>query len=496
MGDSVMFDTPVYVRDKKNHYIDIVAISDLYNGQKVIAENRIQATYKKNRRSEILTHEGWRDIKTVFLKKNKLKKPICVTHVSNGIIKSTYDHCLFVGGQEKAANELAVGDKLDVFRPEISMKTVEFVNDEIAWLLGQWVSDGAIFDSNYFMLADTNIEIINKLRSIIDKYFLTRTEVKTKEYFDGIRKPIHILTSTRCNELDVLIKSCISKNSKVKKIPQSVLNAPNNVRMAFLQGFRDGDGTKVKDQYRYFNKSMPVIAGLQYLTRCVGIDTGITIYKGKPELLNLCERKSSMVDDGVIKSFTEIGAPEFLYDIETDAGTFVSALGDIVIHNSKMGLHARLMSQACRKLVSAIGKTETVCIFINQFRSKIGVIYGDPRVPTGGNALKYYASVRVEMSSVGKIEKDGVQVGNRTKVKVTKNKCAPPYKVAEFDILYGEGIDSVGEVLDLSAAQGVVQKRGSHYYYGETKLGSSRDSARKLLCDNNELVLEIRGKLV
>jgi recombination protein RecA len=163
---------------------------------------------------------------------------------------------------------------------------------------------------------------------------------------------------------------------------------------------------------------------------------------------------------------------------------------------SKMGLQARLMSQALRKLTAAISKTNTTCIFINQLRDKIGVTYGSPETTTGGNALKFYASVRLDIRKVTAL-KDGEEVkGNQTRVKVVKNKMAPPFRKAEFDIMFGEGISRTGELVDLGADLNVIKKSGSWYSYNETKLGQGRDTAKECLRDNPELAEEIEGKIM
>lgn len=163
--------------------------------------------------------------------------------------------------------------------------------------------------------------------------------------------------------------------------------------------------------------------------------------------------------------------------------------------DSKMGLHARLMSQALRKLTSTISKTATCCIFINQLREKIGVMFGNPETTTGGNALKFYASIRLDIRKINQI-KDGEEVvGNRVKVKVVKNKVAPPFRKAEFDIIYGEGISRVFEIIDLGVENNIIKKSGSWFSYGETKLGQGRDSVKKLLVDNPELADEMEGKI-
>ncbi|HAR20652.1 MAG TPA: recombinase RecA [Cytophagales bacterium] len=159
--------------------------------------------------------------------------------------------------------------------------------------------------------------------------------------------------------------------------------------------------------------------------------------------------------------------------------------------DSKMGLQARLMSQALRKLTGTINKTGCSCIFINQLREKIGVMFGNPETTTGGNALKFYASVRLDIRRIGQL-KDGEEIyGNRTKVKVVKNKVAPPFKVVEFDIMYGQGISKVGEILDLGVELEIIQKSGSWFSYKGNKLGQGRDTVRDLLLDNPELMEEL-----
>jgi recombination protein RecA len=164
--------------------------------------------------------------------------------------------------------------------------------------------------------------------------------------------------------------------------------------------------------------------------------------------------------------------------------------------DSKMGLHARLMSQALRKLTSTISKTKCTVIFINQLREKIGVMFGNPETTTGGNALKFYASVRLDIRRSTQIkDTDGEVQGNKTRVKVVKNKVAPPFKTAEFDIMYGEGISKIGEILDLGVAYEIVKKSGSWFSYGDTKLGQGRDAVKALLLDNPELAEELEAKI-
>ncbi len=163
--------------------------------------------------------------------------------------------------------------------------------------------------------------------------------------------------------------------------------------------------------------------------------------------------------------------------------------------DSKMGLQARLMSQAMRKLTATISKTGCTCIFINQLREKIGVMFGSPETTTGGNALKFYASIRLDIRRIGQIKDGDEIVGNRAKVKVVKNKVAPPFRICEFDIVYGQGVSKVGELVDLGVETNVVQKSGSWFSYEGAKLGQGRDSVKQLLIDNPEMAIEIERKI-
>lgn len=163
--------------------------------------------------------------------------------------------------------------------------------------------------------------------------------------------------------------------------------------------------------------------------------------------------------------------------------------------DSKMGLQARLMSQALRKLTGTISKTNTCCIFINQLRDKIGVMFGNPETTTGGNALKFYSSVRVDIRKLNQLKDGEESTGNRVRVKIVKNKLAPPFKKAEFDIIFGEGISRTGEIVDLGVECNIIKKSGSWFSYGETKLGQGRDGVRQLLLDNPELAGEIESKI-
>lgn len=188
--------------------------------------------------------------------------------------------------------------------------------------------------------------------------------------------------------------------------------------------------------------------------------------------------RSSAVDIVVIDSVAAL-TPKA--EIEGDMG------------DNKVGLQARLMSQALRKLTGAVSKTNTTCIFINQLREKIGVMFGNPETTTGGNALKFYASVRLDIRRAAQLKDGDEVIGNQTRVKVVKNKVAPPFRKAEFDIMFGEGISRSGEIVDLGADMGIIKKSGSWYSYNETKLGQGRDAAKQCINDNPELAEELEG---
>jgi recombination protein RecA len=163
--------------------------------------------------------------------------------------------------------------------------------------------------------------------------------------------------------------------------------------------------------------------------------------------------------------------------------------------DSKMGLQARLMSQAMRKLTATIARTNCTCIFINQLREKIGVMFGNPETTTGGNALKFYASVRLDIRRIAQIKDGDVATGNRTRVKVVKNKVAPPFRQVEFDIIFGEGISKIGEIIDMGVEMGFLNKSGSWFSYGENKIGQGREAVKNFLTDNPEFAAEIEGKI-
>ena len=217
----------------------------------------------------------------------------------------------------------------------------------------------------------------------------------------------------------------------------------------------------------------------------LGVDTQ-SLLISQPD----CGEQALEIADNLIRS----GAVDLIV-VDSVAALTPKAEIEGEMGESKMGLQARLMSQALRKLTGTINKTGCCVIFINQLREKIGVMFGNPETTTGGNALKFYASVRLDIRRIGQL-KDGDSVnGNRVRVKVIKNKVAPPFRMSEFDILFGEGISKVGEIIDLGVEHGVVKKSGSWFSYGDTKLGQGRDSVKQIFLDNPELAEEIEAKI-
>ncbi len=216
--------------------------------------------------------------------------------------------------------------------------------------------------------------------------------------------------------------------------------------------------------------------------------------------VNIAELLISQPDNGeqaleIVDNLVRSGAIDIIV-IDSVAALTPKAELEGEMGDSRMGLQARLMSQALRKLTANISKTKTCCIFINQLREKIGVMFGNPETTTGGNALKFYSSVRLDIRRIGQI-KDGEEVqGNNVRVKVVKNKVAPPFRKAEFDILYGEGISKTGEIIDLGVQYNLIKKSGSWFSYGDSKLGQGREAVRKLLLDNPELATELETKIL
>ena len=223
----------------------------------------------------------------------------------------------------------------------------------------------------------------------------------------------------------------------------------------------------------------------QFYAESLGVDTE-NLFISQPDN---CEQALEIADN-LIRS----GAIDLIV-IDSVAALTPKAEIEGDMGDSRMGLQARLMSQALRKLTGTISRTGCTCIFINQLREKIGVMFGNPETTTGGNALKFYSSVRVDIRRSSQIKNGEEIIGNRTKVKIVKNKVAPPFRKVEFDIMYGKGISRSGEVVDMGVELGVVKKSGSWFSYGDTKLGQGRDAVKQLIEDNPELMEELEGKI-
>lgn len=494
MGDSVSFDTPLYIRDKNSGKIEIVPICDLFRKKQT-------GWYRKFKTTEILTHMGWKDLLGVTKKKNKNNKKLYSTRLSDGLVKSTKDHCFFVNGKEKSLSELNKFDRLDIVAPDFNSNNKNSISEEIAWLLGFWCAEGSTPRTktyNRFEVCNTKKELIEKSKNILNKYFNVKLEIR--ERINDSKKVLFILSSSSDDFIGYLMHSCISYPSKLKKVPDFIINGNVRLKKSFLDGFFQGDDSHDNKNKRmpkqYYNNSFPLIGGLRYLLNCLGITTTISTHSSRPEQIRLIESDGKgMFYPSEIRSITECESPEYLYDVETESGTFISPVGDIVIHNSKMGLQARLMGQALRKLTASISRNKVVCIFINQTREKIGVMYGSPVTTSGGNALKFYASIRLDVKKVTTNKEGDESVSNRTRVKVVKNKVAAPFLSCEFDIIFGKGIFKGGEILDICVEKDIIKKSGSWFSYNNDKLGQGRNAVAHLIEDNEGLYKELLSKI-
>jgi len=224
----------------------------------------------------------------------------------------------------------------------------------------------------------------------------------------------------------------------------------------------------------------------QFYARALGVDTDNLLISQPDNGEQALEIADNLIRSGAIDILVvdSVAALTPKAEIEGEMG------------DSQMGLQARLMSKALRKLTASINKANTCCIFINQLREKIGVMFGNPETTTGGNALKFYASVRLDIRRSTAIKNSDSIIGNRTRVKIVKNKVAPPFQMAEFDIMYGKGISKVGEIVDLGVEFGIIKKSGSWYGYGDTKIGQGRDAVKEIILDNPELMEELETQVI
>lgn len=502
-GDSVSFDTPIYIRNKIDKYVDIIPICDLHGGGD-------RPLYKKHKTLEVLTHKGWASILGVVKKENKIKKKLIATRTVDGYVKTTQDHSLLQNGKEISPRELKVFDRIDSI-PSVEFNILnELINEELAWLLGFWAAEGSVTKGpkgGRFQVCNTKLEIIEKCKRIADRHFTSKTHIRirpTKVGIDGsIRKDLYILECTSTPESTMLIDISTSKDGKLKKVPKIILNSTLKIKRAYLNGFHEGDGSgqktnvKLKSR-RYYNNSMPLLAGLQCIYQSLGIKTSIAIGNPKkPEQISLCELLSGKHTRRLneIVQFYDYYVPEFLFDIETKTGTFVSALGNLVLHNSNMGLQARLLSQALRKLNSAVATSKTLLCFISQTRQKIGLVFGSNVVIGVGNAMKFYASVRMEIQRKEQIKIGEEVIGNKIKCKITKNKMAPPYREAEFDFYFATGFDFEGSALKVGVTTGVIERTGTWFSFEGERIGNGSKNVSIFLRDNPEIFQKILDKI-
>lgn len=502
VGDSVTFDTPIFIRNKTDQNIDIISIAELHH-VKNYAVGHNTCWYKKFKRIETLTHQGWKPLLGVVKKKNWQNKDIVCTRTSTGYVQTTKDHSLFVEGKEIKPTEIQLNDRLDIYSPLQDTKdfynSKHFIPPGIAWILGFWVAEGSTpttYSKNIFEVSNTNIELISQCQSILDLHFMGLTKIRKQTTLDN-RKDLYILTCSANKELGDLLRSCLMPQTMLKKVPKFILNGCAENKQAFLSGFWEGDGSstgKTVESKHYHNNSLAVIAGIQFLNSCLGIRTNVSIHPSRPEQVTLREntQKVNRRENEVLQFYNR-PAPEELWDISTEAGTFVNAIGNIVCHNSVMGLQARMMSQAMRKLCGIAHNTNTTVMFTNQIRMKF-VMFGSPEVGSGGQALKFYASQRVDLRRIGGEKEGDTLIANKTRLKVIKNKVAPPFREAEFLIRYGVGIDKFQDTIAMGLSSGVIERAGPMYIFlNEKHKGIA--AFTKYLSDNPNIYQELQDKI-
>ena len=468
MGDSVIYETPVYVRQKGTNLVDVVQIGDLYGGQKK------GGIYKKTSRLEILTHAGWKPLLAVQKKKNTKSKEIVYTRTAQGYVGTTKDHSLFVDGKETSPSELKPFARLDTYDQSIETGNCNLITPDLAWLLGFYVAEGSTPKSkkhNRFEVSNTDTEPLEKCQEIIKRVFSLDAVLERKTEPTEIRKALYAVTCSSNSNLGWFMHQCISEKSRVKKIPSFILNGTRDVKKSFLDGFWHGDGNhgEPKKSRKFFNNSWAVMGGIKLINDRA---TSVVINNTRLDQLTLSESGLKMYAPNELRAMYIGDAPEFLYDLETECGTFVTAIGNIICHNSNMGLHARLMSQAMRKLRGKASENGVTLIFINQIREKIGTMFGNPEVTTGGRALKFFASVRLDVRRRTIIGEKDSPLGHELEVKATKNKVGSPMRSTLVRLIYGLGIEKETDFIEYAVKIGAMSKTNNGYYsFGEKKIG-------------------------
>jgi RecA/RadA recombinase len=506
IGDSVPFDAPIII--KQNGILDIVPIEDLYGGWKKFTKgntvNKYTRTKGKTREGLfVLTASGWKKILCVYYKKNVKKKPIILTKGNSCCAQTTPDHCLFVGGISTKPTEVRTGCKLDINPPEKSNFRSP-VTPEIAWLLGFFTADGHMGPDNFVTLSGCKRELIENAQ-LIAKSLCLSTKIRTRIYPKGNpRKPLHLLACSTRKEVGALFSLCYSRNSRLKKVPDIILNAVPSLKRSFLDGFRAGDGSFTKhNKERFSTSSFILAAGIHYLKYCLNETMYLATTArrdGFPEFTvgtNDSESKR-YADNEVQKLYDRPGpTPEFLYDISTEDGTFVGGIGFVVHHNSNVALLPRLMAQALRRLTKKVARNNVALIFINQLRENINQFgYGEKTTTPGGRALKHNASLRLHVGRIAGLKVGEKVVGARVRAKDPKSRVCNPYQEVEFDLIYGVGIDREADVLDQAVKMKIVTKDGAWYNFGDERIGNGRLKTCNVLRSNRELFSAIRGLVV
>jgi recombination protein RecA len=326
------------------------------------------------------------------------------------------------------------------------------------------------------MAKDTNVEKLKALQVIIDKIDKTYGKGTIMKMGDSAIEPMEVIP-TGSIALDIALGVHGLPRGRIIEIygPESSGKTTLAIH-AIAQAQKAGGIAAIIDAEHAFDR---------YYAEKLGVDVENLLISQPDNGEQALEIADNLIRSGAIDIIVidSVAALTPKSEIEGEMG------------DSKMGLQARLMSQALRKLTATINKTGSTCIFINQLREKIGVMFGNPETTTGGNALKFYASIRLDIRRIGQIKDGETVVGNRTRVKVVKNKVAPPFRQAEFDIIYGEGISRIGEIIDIGVDKNVIKKSGSWFSYEETKLGQGREAVKTLLHDNPELMEEIEAKI-